>query len=118
MWTPPKYTVHAESQSWSSASRSCKDEGRNLVSYHSYEERAAVHDLTEGMYFWTGLSDSGNRDWRWSDGTPTDYTIWNSGEPSGSKKNAKDCIYDTSLKYGLSSSDCYNKFYFVCGEQI
>ncbi|VDL65136.1 unnamed protein product [Nippostrongylus brasiliensis] len=75
------------------AKQRCRDKGGQLATIHSWEEDnliysliresdPAVYQLTYDAHFWIGMQKSRGSDYRWLDGSPTDYTNWGSGEPS------------------------------------
>merc|ERR1712032_505638 len=104
----PEYTVHWDSVKWDEAQRRCEDEGKNLVSIHSKEERETVTALMSGDWFWVGFNDRESEgNWVWNDGTPTDYEPWHSGEPGGMGDTTKEnCAFDTSSRTGFSDVPC------------
>lgn len=75
---------------WEEAEQRCVSEGAHLASIHSLDE----NDFVAGMAHvdmtvdwrdgaWIGLSTVKNNPttWKWTDGTPTDYSHWADGEP-------------------------------------
>uniref|UniRef100_A0AC34Q474 C-type lectin domain-containing protein n=1 Tax=Panagrolaimus sp. JU765 TaxID=591449 RepID=A0AC34Q474_9BILA len=75
---------------WNNAESSCVALGAHLVSIHSKEEDLFVQEFARcgvtnddpetiiGLYTTT----NDNTIWNWSDGTPTDYVPWPTGEPN------------------------------------
>ena len=82
---------------------------------------ASVHDdelntfLTDELVkngdFWLGLHrDSSSADWMWSDGTPFDFTSWQSGHPNLDGEACVD-LYTNRFWYDDPCADEYN---FIC----
>lgn len=70
---------------WEMALQGCDALGSQPASIHSEAENQLAFDL---LYMWTscawiGLTrDSGGEDFTWTDGTPLDFTPWQSGAPN------------------------------------
>ena len=58
--------------------------GGNLASIHSAADNALITQLGGGWVGYNNIGQSGTTGYVWSDGTPTTYTNWNSGEPNNS----------------------------------
>ena len=84
----------------------------------SQEENTFIQDkfAQEAEDFWLGATDKKNEgSWVWTDGTPADWTNWNSGEPDG-KKNANCLRMRSSGKW--SDTMCSKRRPFVCSVQV
>uniref|UniRef100_A0A8C6URS8 C-type lectin domain-containing protein n=1 Tax=Neogobius melanostomus TaxID=47308 RepID=A0A8C6URS8_9GOBI len=63
-------------KTWTMAEESCNNLGGNLASIHSDEENAFINGLINGPA-WLGGNDMDQEGvWRWTDGSPWDYTKW------------------------------------------
>lgn len=83
----PPFEYFQQPTSWAAAREICSSRGGDLASIHSAAENAAVRALIGHRgKAWLGLKDTsggGRRgDFVWSDGTPTDYSNWQSSEPN------------------------------------
>ena len=88
-----------EPSSWEAARLACQAMDMELASIHSQAEHEEVIGLVNGRTTWIGLTDhyeslggeegEGDGDWRWSDGTPMDFSSWYAGQPDGG--SAENC---------------------------
>ena len=73
--------------------------GCTLASIHSAADFQGLKDMVISgslSYAWIGLNDrKEERDWVNSDGTPVDYTNWDTGEPNNGV--ASDCHHHLLL---------------------
>jgi len=73
---------------WWDADERCRVLGGNLVSIHTMEEQQFIEGQVrafniEAMNMWIGFNDMNPpSSWQWSDGTPTDFIHWLTGEPN------------------------------------
>jgi len=68
---------------WSNALVACQEIGANLVSINSAGEDEFVSNICGQTNCWIGLNDAveeGN--YKWSDGSPFDYSNWDSDQPN------------------------------------
>ena len=91
---------------WAWHEAEAKKRGMSLASVTSEQEHIILHKITKGAETWLGgcrkstsrqpadTFDSidatqfkGAEDWKWSDGTPFSFTIWNSVEPNNGANN-------------------------------
>ena len=87
------YRYFPEGKTWRGAESACQLWGGHLASVHSEGENSLVHDLCL-LACWIGFSDlEAEGTWRWSDGTPSDYTNWQPGEPNGRSGDIADAAY-------------------------
>ena len=115
------YLWSEEKMSWDDAEAFCKRKGGHLASVTSEDINAFV--LQEKMlrnleHLWIGGSDKENEGvWRWSDGSPWNYTNWYPGQPN--RDNNKDC-----LQFGFNEirdwmdRPCANNVNFVCSQAL
>ena len=69
-------------KSWVNAEEDCSSIGGHLPSVHSIEDLTAIAEATgyyDGVWLGGYLTPSGH--WAWSDGTPWDYTNWDTEDP-------------------------------------
>jgi len=71
--------------SWHNGLAICKAKGGDYASIHSKEENKYVQDtVCGGSHCFLGLTDANKEGtWTWTDGSPMDYTSWDSSEPNG-----------------------------------
>ena len=71
-------------QPWAAGRTACQSLGGDLASIHSAAENAAVLAvIPQSAAPWIGATDAVSEGtWRWSDGTPWDYSNWLPGEPN------------------------------------
>ncbi|XP_025083035.1 macrophage mannose receptor 1-like [Pomacea canaliculata] len=100
------YAAPSNTQSWPEANYICRKLGMELLSLHSADELSFVQSLvtlavTTPRYnwrlpssgvtkVWIGLERTLQGGFRWSDGSPTNYLPWNTGEPNNENDN-EDC---------------------------
>ncbi len=111
-----KYAYCVDSFDWHSAEADCQAQGGHLVSIHSlaqYQTIAAKADSLGMGDFWVGFNDEVQEGkFVWSDGTPTDFTLWNGGEPNDFG-NGEDCTQAYSLG-NWNDLDCNAGIRYVC----
>jgi hypothetical protein len=74
---------------------------------------------------WIGMQDlTHNRDWSWTDGSPTDFYYWAPGEPSNSSDTACEITYKGEYCVQLYSdnenvaNDLYHWNDFACAVRV
>jgi Lectin C-type domain len=78
---------------WAAGRAACQSLGGDLASIHSAAENAAVWAIVSqrGGQAWIGGNDAvGEGTWRWSDGTPWDYSNWWPNQPDNAGN--EDCV--------------------------
>ena len=113
------YLWDDKARSWYKAEEFCKNEGGHLASVTS---EAANEYIFEGKEkrkhanIWLGGSDQEEEGvWKWSDGTPWNFQLWNQGEPSNQLD--QDCL----IQFGLNVKEwndypCNYERNFVCSK--
>ncbi|XP_055995966.1 macrophage mannose receptor 1-like isoform X2 [Ostrea edulis] len=94
----------------------CRAYGGDLTSIHTVAENNFVATLTQSssVSVWIGLNDKDvERGHKWTDGTPTDYTNWNRGEPNNFA-DTEDCVTMNLGSGGWNDINCYFSKPFVC----
>nr|XP_022336336.1 macrophage mannose receptor 1-like isoform X2 [Crassostrea virginica] len=95
----------------------CRGLGGDLVSIHSDGENTFVKNLISGspVDVWIGLNDKQvERGHRWTDGSATDYTKWNRGEPNDGQ-GREDCVAMLRGYSGVwNDISCFFSKPFVC----
>jgi hypothetical protein len=109
-----EYEFFTDRITWVEAEDSCIQSGGHLASIHSEEQHALLSALGDTRGAWIGFHDrdveagctgQGNNPsdhdtgFIWADGTPTDYTRWNAGEPNDWANNQANCD-------GTGNEDC------------
>ena len=94
--------------------------GAQLASVHDVEQNAflagevAGHGNTIRRHAWLGLHrDSGSSSWKWTDGTPYDFSLWFMNDPD---KYGGNCVMLNWSQWGMwSAQDCESyPEYFMC----
>ena len=83
-----KYVVVDKKMTWSAARAHCQSLGGDLAMLVSQtvqdQALAAIPSSFADNHFWIGLTDEGSEGrWRWTDGSQSAWTNWESGEPGG-----------------------------------
>ncbi|CAG2234305.1 CD206 [Mytilus edulis] len=110
------YLIRHEKRTWFQARDFCRSHGSDLVSFHSKAEVDTLpkNQLKEEPY-WTGLNEIDHKGtFKWSDGTPLDYTNWNLYEPNH-WNNFEHCVemeHFTHRKW--NDGNCYISQSFIC----
>jgi hypothetical protein len=86
---------------WYTADATCAALGYRLVTFDSAAEGTWVEATVAGYaenYWWVGFTDASSEgSWSWTDGSPTTYLNWNSGEPNNG--HGHECV-------ATSEEDC------------
>ncbi|XP_030848978.1 galactose-specific lectin nattectin-like [Strongylocentrotus purpuratus] len=97
------YYYNSGKVDWHDARAACLRLGAHLVSIHNLEDSREVYALWKSLVdeslrdnsdaaYWIGLNDERiEGSFKWSDGTHTDYTLWQAGEPNDSN-GGEDCV--------------------------
>ncbi|XP_048736074.2 macrophage mannose receptor 1-like isoform X1 [Ostrea edulis] len=111
------FKVFGDNLSWTRARAYCRGIGADLASIHSYSESTQLSTITYGISsndFWFGLNDREKEsDWRWSDGTPSDYTRWMSSQPDNWQGNENCGTYKRSNRR-FNDRFCAVRLPFIC----
>ncbi|XP_046582031.1 mannan endo-1,4-beta-mannosidase-like [Haliotis rubra] len=71
--------------SFPEAEKACVAKGGHLASIHDRNHNDRLKDICRGSgsphNCWIGLKNDG-QDWKWTDGTSLDYTMWHAGNPT------------------------------------
>ena len=112
-----KYVVPDKSLSWSAARAHCQSLGDGgdlamLVSQTVQDQAlAAIPSSLANSDFWIGLTDEGSEGrWRWTDGSQSAWTNWESGQPNGG--SGANCAGIEQQKWWDTS--CSNTRRFMC----
>ncbi|KAJ8306911.1 hypothetical protein KUTeg_014995 [Tegillarca granosa] len=82
-------------KSWMEARDYCQSIGANLASIHSQDEDTFISGYV------------------WIDGSATDFTNWNKGEPNNFKDN-EDCVEYSMQTSNWNDNNCYLSNSFIC----
>ncbi|XP_036384637.1 C-type mannose receptor 2 [Megalops cyprinoides] len=104
-------------KNWDDAQAYCINQNGNLASVHSQEEMSILTaHMTRSS--WVGLNDKASEgNFVWSDGTPTDFLLWDNNQPDNWQGN-EDCVQvrgvDHSNPGHFNDQFCTSTFPFIC----
>jgi len=118
------YYWSTNTKTWNEAEAFCQQENGHLASITS---EAINQYVREGMNSrdlgntWIGGNDIDEEGaWKWTDGSPFDFTYWNSGEPNNSGGD-EDCMHATGIEHevGETWNDriCSDSLSFLCSKK-
>ncbi|XP_053369707.1 secretory phospholipase A2 receptor [Clarias gariepinus] len=116
-----EYYLSSQAYPWEMVLFTCKMLGADLLSLHSKEEQAFIHDrMMKAAHgateWWIGLSTSSVPEgFSWTDGTALDYENWKNGRPSS--QPGRNCV-SMSLTGSWSTSRCVDQHGYVCKRRI
>jgi len=85
------YKYFSETKTWGDARTACQAEGADLVSTANSAENSFAVSIAAAT-FWTGLNDQASEgSWKWTDGSPYNWSSWSGGEPNNSGN--EDCMH-------------------------
>ncbi|XP_048579857.1 uncharacterized protein LOC5521688 isoform X1 [Nematostella vectensis] len=118
------YGLTLDKKTWPDARDSCRAQGAELASIHTGWESALVTSLLVTSWdagdVWIGLTDTNQRGiYRWTDGSPVDWTNWWNGEPNdrgvtGSCVRATLTVSSRDWMYWVDSNCTSTPYAFVC----
>merc|ERR1719410_1616135 len=81
------YKYFDNSVKWDDAREHCLSEEADLASIHSEEENDFLREITGNTRTWVGgrRSCPSCNDFKWSDGTPMDFTAWHPVQPDNNR---------------------------------
>lgn len=93
------YSFCVQRRTFALAEEECQSMGASMVSLHSEQQQRELSQVARELNFdtdwWLGLSDRESEgDFRWTDGSTTDFTNWAGGEPND--VNGEDCAQLTA----------------------
>ncbi|XP_070582573.1 macrophage mannose receptor 1-like [Erythrolamprus reginae] len=115
--TSSKYQINSESAlTWFQASKSCQQQGANLLGITEVHEQMYLTGLTSTLStaLWFGLNNLDfNSGWQWSGGYPFRYLNWAPGSPS--PEPGKICgALNPSKAAKWENLECDNKLGYIC----
>ena len=106
--------------SWNEAEAFCQQKNGHLASITSNAINQYVFEgrISRGFGFtWVGGNDIDKEGtWKWTDGSPFEFTAWGGGEPNN--RNGENCLHVAEPK-----NDLWNDFHcslpaaFICGKK-
>ncbi|GIX97410.1 secretory phospholipase A2 receptor [Caerostris extrusa] len=103
--------------SWYDARKYCQAYGGDLASFHNQDEEKIGLSFQYGSLshpYWIGLYlDKDTETYKWSDGSPLDYTNWAPGHPNHRDKRLRCVAMDADETHWISSL-CGIVSWFVC----
>ena len=115
---------------WREADEYCMKEGGHLASVtnmkiHNYiQSKVTIGQIH--TYFWIGGTDQAQEgDWRWTDGSPWNFTMWGPGQPDNwlpwGHDEDEDCLqinFEWHSKSGWNDIKCNTQIEFVCSQPL
>jgi hypothetical protein len=99
---------------WLDADAFCMTIGGRLASIHDPAENDLVWQNTGSQRRWIGFTDADEEDvWIWTDGTPTDFVTWNTGQPNNAD-GGEHCATMLPDVAAWHDTECENLEPFVC----
>uniref|UniRef100_UPI0037E8A3A4 galactose-specific lectin nattectin-like n=1 Tax=Semicossyphus pulcher TaxID=241346 RepID=UPI0037E8A3A4 len=114
------YMFFYEEKDWSGAEDTCIKEKGNLASMHSEKDYSLLRKLVKqatgtDKQTWIGGYDAVKEGhWKWSDGTPFDFTKWGNGEPNNYRKGEHCMELNYSERDHLNDTLCDKINSFIC----
>ncbi len=101
---------------WNDQKTYCENNYGRLVEIRSASENAFVNAYrSSSTITYIGLNDMTTEGtYVWPDGTNPSYTNWNTGEPSGTKNEAEDCVQMNSNSDKWNDISCDSTFGATC----
>ncbi|XP_055021654.1 C-type mannose receptor 2-like [Boleophthalmus pectinirostris] len=108
------YILITTPMTWTNAQSYCRQNHHDLAMIESSAENQAVTNLLPSTtaYVWIGLY---RVPWRWSNGSPSTYTKWASGEPNNNGDSESCAVQVSSLWYDIR---CDLLRTFVCRKDL
>ncbi|VDI58100.1 Hypothetical predicted protein [Mytilus galloprovincialis] len=100
---------------WYKAERLCRDFGGYLVKIDNSSENEWVYSASKykNYYYWIGLSDLIEGEWRWSiDQSLATFKAWQSGY--GSKGHSSNCVAFKNNKSKWIDTNCKIGYLYIC----
>jgi len=110
-----------EAQTWEAAERGCVDEGLQLASVHSAEERSFIFDLVSK--YWQDHSVQGNFwlggrveawAWEWTDGSSMQYMPWLGYMPTKSWDGCVSMVLTSRTVHSSDGVECEARLPSLC----
>ena len=107
-------------KSWEDAEEFCKREGGHLASVTSEASNEYIYKEKKrrGLSsLWIGGTDQEEEGvWKWSDGSPWNFTEWAKDEPTN--RSDEHCLQQYSVSKDWKDYECSLKKHFVCGQML
>ena len=112
-----KYAYCVDVLDWNSAEADCKSQGGHLVSIHDSTQQQTIAARANSLKLgdiWIGFNDKLQEGkFVWPDGTPSDFSLWNGGEPNDWGNN-EDCAEIYADNGSWNDLDCNSGMHYVC----
>ncbi|XP_067930633.1 macrophage mannose receptor 1-like [Watersipora subatra] len=111
------YKMNSAEKSYNDAQKACSDVGATLATPSNSQEQAFINSHTTQIY-WIGLTSWGKTEnWKWVDGSPTEYRNFISNY-HGMLRSGSNCVFILG-KPGRNKGQwtpgvCASKFAFIC----
>nr|XP_014353349.1 PREDICTED: macrophage mannose receptor 1-like [Latimeria chalumnae] len=108
-----RYHFIQEKKTWFEALEICREKYTDLVSVRSQKELEEIKNISGTIRIWIGLY---RNVWQWSNGDPTLFQNWNTGEPDNAGKD-ENCVgmWIRNPSAGKwKDSRCSEETYFLC----
>uniref|UniRef100_A0A3B3ZFS9 C-type lectin domain-containing protein n=1 Tax=Periophthalmus magnuspinnatus TaxID=409849 RepID=A0A3B3ZFS9_9GOBI len=103
------YTLVNIRMTWEDARSYCRQHYTDLAMIEDETEDSAVSSLYPGAHVWIGLY---REPWRWSDGSHSNFTNWQSTSPDSYGQN-QHCTREQTT-YLWNDVPCIDKLPFIC----
>ncbi|XP_040197917.1 CD209 antigen-like protein C [Rana temporaria] len=102
-------------ETWERSREECTKSYSILLILDNKAELDSLLPFLEGDKYWVGLrrDSKGSSRWRWVDGTPLMFSVWNKGEPNNAGGD-EDCTEILKDARSLNDARCDNKKLSVC----
>lgn len=112
-----RYAYCVDTLDWQSAENDCRAQGGHLVSIHSQMQFQTLATRAQSLSmgdFWIGYNDQTfEGTFIWTDGTPSNFNLWNAGEPNDYGAS-EDCTQVYLSNGTWNDLDCNAGLRYVC----
>ncbi|XP_076082304.1 perlucin-like protein [Mytilus galloprovincialis] len=107
------YYFSQKKENWFEAERLCRDFGGYLVKIYNSTENEWLHSNKKSGYYWIGLTDLIEGEWRWSvDQSLATFKTWHSSY--GSNGHTSNCVSFVSGGSTWFDITCKSSYNYIC----
>ncbi|XP_040198098.1 C-type lectin domain family 4 member E-like [Rana temporaria] len=109
------YNFQKTLETWERSREECTKNYSVLLILDNKAELDSLRPFLEGERYWVGLQREAQNSsgWRWVDGTPLTFSVWNTNEPNNAKY-IEDCAEIWNYSLSLNDYRCDIKKPFIC----